>query len=88
MEKHDEKHVHHCGCGHCHQAQESVHRTEEHAHHEEEEENLFPKVRGLLDEDELERLGEAMLALQQQLRQDGDPRAIAPAEQDAATPLP
>ena len=39
MEKHDEKHVHHCGCGHCHQAQESVHRTEEHAHHEEEEEN-------------------------------------------------
>lgn len=39
MEKHDEKHVHHCGCGHCHQAQESVHHTEEHAHHEEEEEN-------------------------------------------------
>ena len=39
MEKHDEKHVHHCGCGHCHQAQEAVHRTEEHAHHEEDEEN-------------------------------------------------
>ena len=39
MEKHDEKHVHHCGCGHCHQAQESVHHTEEHAHHEEDEEN-------------------------------------------------
>ena len=39
MEKHDEKHVHHCGCGHCHQAQESIHRTEEHAHHEEDEEN-------------------------------------------------
>ena len=39
MEKHDEKHVHHCGCGHCHQTQESVHHTEEHAHHEEDEEN-------------------------------------------------
>ena len=39
MEKHDEKHVHHCGCGHCHEAQESVHHTEEHAHHEEDEEN-------------------------------------------------
>ena len=38
MEKHDEKHVHHCGCGHCHQAQEAAHQTEEHAHHEEDEE--------------------------------------------------
>ena len=38
MEKHDEKHVHHCGCGHCHQAQEAAHHTEEHAHHEEDEE--------------------------------------------------
>ena len=38
MEKHDEKHVHHCGCGHCHQAQEAVHHSEEHAHHEENEE--------------------------------------------------
>ena len=56
-------------------------------HHEEEEENLFPKVRALLDEHELERLGEEMLRLQTQLRADGDPRAIAPAEQDAATPL-
>lgn len=38
MEKHDEKHVHHCGCGHCHKASESVHLNEEHACHEEDEE--------------------------------------------------
>lgn len=56
-------------------------------HHEEEEENLFPKVRDLLDERELERLGEAMLGLQQKLREDGDPRAVALAERGEATPL-
>ena len=38
MEKHDEKHVHHCGCGHCHQEQETLHHGEEHARHEEDEE--------------------------------------------------
>jgi hemerythrin superfamily protein len=56
-------------------------------HHEEEEENLFPKVRQLLDERELDHLGEAMLLLQQKLRSDGDPRAIALAERHEATPL-
>ena len=56
-------------------------------HHEEEEEHLFPKVGKLLDDKELDRLGDEMLLLQQKLREDGDPRAIAPAEQDAAAPL-
>ena len=49
MEKHDEKHVHHCGCGHCHEAQEAVHRTEEHAHHEEDEENEVDTVKFAVD---------------------------------------
>ena len=57
-------------------------------HHKEEENHLFPKVRTLLDEAELERLGEEMLRLQTQLRAEGDPRTNVPAEQDAAAPLP
>lgn len=44
-------------------------------HHKEEEEHLFPKVRTLLDASEREELGSEMLAHQEQLRQEGEPRA-------------
>lgn len=56
-------------------------------HHEEEEENLFPKVEKLLDDAELNRLGDEMLALQQQMRADGEPRDTVRDETDAAAPL-
>ena len=43
-------------------------------HHKEEEEHLFPKVRTLLDARERELLGSQMMAHQEQLRQEGEPR--------------
>ena len=43
-------------------------------HHKEEEEHLFPKVRSLLDDAERRTLGAEMLAHQQRLRSEGDPR--------------
>ena len=43
-------------------------------HHKEEEEHLFPKVRSLLDDAERRTLGFEMLAHQQRLRSEGDPR--------------
>ena len=56
-------------------------------HHKEEEENLFPKVEKLLDDVELDRLGDEMLALQQRLRAEGEPRTTVLDETDAAAPL-
>ena len=56
-------------------------------HHEEEEENLFPKVRKALDADELEALGQQMLALQQKLQRAGDPRDAVVEQTDEAAPL-
>jgi hemerythrin superfamily protein len=44
-------------------------------HHKEEEEHLFPKVRTLLDAREREVLGSEMMAHQERLRQEGEPRA-------------
>ena len=55
-------------------------------HHKEEEENLFPKVRQLLDEKELRDLGERMTAAQTQLLL-GEPRAIAKNQTRAAAEL-
>lgn len=43
-------------------------------HHKEEEENLFPKVKQLLEPMARNKLGEQMEALQQQLKREGDPR--------------
>ena len=43
-------------------------------HVEEEEGDLFPKVRKLLDEDELEAIGQAMSAEQAELEEEGAPR--------------
>ncbi|WKB51174.1 hemerythrin domain-containing protein [Eleftheria terrae] len=56
-------------------------------HHKEEEENLFPKVRQLLDGDSLARLGEEMAALQLKLRREGEPREAVSTQTDKAAPL-
>jgi len=57
-------------------------------HHKEEEEHLFPKVQKLFDPKVLADLGDEMLALQQRLRDDGDPRCAVRSETDEASPLP
>ncbi|MEY4562654.1 MAG: hypothetical protein RLZZ618_1931 [Pseudomonadota bacterium] len=56
-------------------------------HHKEEEENLFPKVRKLLDDEQLESVGAEMMALQEQLRQEGDPRLAVTNETEKAASL-
>ena len=56
-------------------------------HHKEEEENLFPKVKKLLDGAQREKLGEEMLALQQRLQRQGEPREAVAEQTDAAAPL-
>jgi hemerythrin superfamily protein len=57
-------------------------------HHarEEEEGELFPKVRKLLDSNELDGLGGEMLSLFESLLEQ-QPRSLVPAETDAAAPL-
>jgi hemerythrin superfamily protein len=55
-------------------------------HHKEEEENLFPKVRKLLDEAELTELGDVMTKAQTQLLL-GDPRTLAKNQTDTAAEL-
>jgi hemerythrin superfamily protein len=55
-------------------------------HVEEEETDLFPKVRKLLDADQLEAIGQAMSAEQAELEEKGNPRDAVPAETgEAAT---
>lgn len=56
-------------------------------HHKEEENHLFPQVQKLMDPAELDALGEDMLALQQQLRAEGQPREAVADETNAAAPL-
>ena len=56
-------------------------------HHEEEEEHLFPKVLTLIDPVERSALGEAMVALQQRLQQQGAPREAVAEQTDRAAPL-
>jgi hemerythrin superfamily protein len=56
-------------------------------HHREEEDDLFPKVRRMLDERRLGALGDEMLALQKSLRRAGDPRETVVDETDRAAPL-
>ncbi|HVR64775.1 MAG TPA: hemerythrin domain-containing protein [Polyangia bacterium] len=51
------------------------------AHHvKEEESDLFPKVKKLFSEDELEALGEDMEGEQEQLLEEGEPRHLVPQE--------
>jgi len=58
-----------------------------HHAHEEEELQLFPKVRALFDEDELAALGNEMLAMFEQLLEKGAPRERVPTETRVAAPL-
>jgi len=65
----------------CHVLKEQV----EH-HHREEEEHLFPQVRKLFPEDQLEELGNIMAAAQAQLLA-GKPRELVKEQTSAATEL-
>jgi hemerythrin superfamily protein len=56
-------------------------------HHGEEEEHLFPKVEKLLDADQREVLGREMLALQQRMIDEGEPRDAVAAQTEQAAPL-
>jgi len=56
-------------------------------HHKEEEDNLFPKVKKLLDGDAREELGARMEAKLEQM-QHADPRELVHGQTDAAAPLP
>jgi len=58
------------------------------AHHvEEEEETLFPKVSKLIEDDELEAIGEEMAATTDELLETGNPRAAVPSETERAASL-
>ena len=56
-------------------------------HHKEEEENLFPKVKKLLDHGQRNALGDEMLALQQRLDSKGEPRERVTTQTDEAASL-
>jgi hemerythrin superfamily protein len=56
-------------------------------HHKEEEEHLFPEVRNVLNAGELDALGERLLALQQNLQSQGDPREAVTEQTDEAARL-
>jgi hemerythrin superfamily protein len=56
-------------------------------HVEEEEDELFPKVEKLIDEEELVAIGEAMEETEKELKSAGDPRLAVPGETAAAAPL-
>jgi len=56
-------------------------------HHKEEEEDLFPKVRGILDAQERERLGGEMLVLQRRMRREDVPREVIVEQTDEAAKL-
>jgi hemerythrin superfamily protein len=56
-------------------------------HHGEEEDDLFPAARKMLDKPRLQTLGKEMLDLQQSMQQAGEPREAVVNETDAAAPL-
>jgi hypothetical protein len=59
----------------------------EHHAHEEEEDKLFPKVRKLFSKEELEGLGNDMVAMFETLLE-GEPRENVPGETGEPAPLP
>jgi hemerythrin superfamily protein len=56
-------------------------------HVEEEEHDLFPKVKKVLSAEELEEVAEEMLAEQEELEDEGDPRNAIPSETTQAPTL-
>jgi hypothetical protein len=58
-----------------------------HHAHEEEEQELFPLVRKLFDDDDLAALGNEMLAMFEGLLEKGEPRRSVPSETRVAAPL-
>jgi hemerythrin superfamily protein len=61
---------------------------EEVEHHvEEEESDLFPKVRTLIDQEQLEAIGQEMSDEQDELEERGDPRNAVPAETGQAASI-
>ncbi len=56
-------------------------------HVEEEENDLFPQVKQLMDDDQLEELGEEMESEAGQLYADGSPRMVIPSETEEPAPL-
>ena len=56
-------------------------------HVEEEQDELFPKVEKLFDEETLEAIGEEMEDTQAELISAGNPRDAIPGETDAAAPI-
>ena len=61
---------------------------EEVEHHVgEEESDLFPKVRAVIDEDQLEAIGQEMSDEQVELEEQGDPRNAVPAETSQAASI-
>ena len=56
-------------------------------HVEEEEETLFPKVSKLIENDELEAIGEQMAETMKELLEGGSPRAAVPSETERAASL-
>jgi hemerythrin superfamily protein len=61
---------------------------EEVEHHvEEEESDLFPKVRAVIDRDRLEAIGQEMADEQEELEEQGDPRNAVPGETGQAASI-
>jgi hemerythrin superfamily protein len=56
-------------------------------HVEEEEEELFPKVKKLFDQGQLETIAAAMEQTEGELREAGNPRDAVPSETDSAAPV-
>ena len=56
-------------------------------HVEEEEKELFPKVRKLLDDAQLDELGEQMEQLAEELEEKGDARRDVPGQTDSPAPI-
>jgi hemerythrin superfamily protein len=56
-------------------------------HVEEEEDDLFPKVKKLMDEETLIAIAQQMTATQEELLAKGSPRDAVPSETDHAAPL-